>query len=140
MGERFSSPTQHLNSNSYTDRIRNRFSVSPLLFQLFFWGPSVPLYASRCPPVTELPWWLSSKDCACSAGATGDPGSIPGSGRSPGGGHGNSLQYSCLENPTDKGAWRATVPKVTKSQTRLKRLSTYMHTCPPVTLVHTRTP
>ena len=37
------------------------------------------------------------------------PGLIPGPGRSPGGGHGNSLQYSCLENPTDRGAWRATV-------------------------------
>ena len=39
----------------------------------------------------------------------GDPGLIPGSGRSPGGGHGNSLQYSCLENPMDRGVWQATV-------------------------------
>ena len=46
--------------------------------------------------------------------------SIPGSGRSPGGGHGNPLQYSCLENPMDRGAWQATVYRVTKSQTRLK--------------------
>ena len=38
----------------------------------------------------------------------GGPGSIPGSGRSPGGGHGNPLQYSCLENPMDRGAWQAT--------------------------------
>ena len=52
---------------------------------------------------------------------------IPGSGRSPGGGHGNPLQYSCLENPMDRGAWRATVHGVTKSWTRLKWLST--HTC-----------
>ena len=43
--------------------------------------------------------------------------SIPGSGRSPGGGHGNPLQYSCLENPTDRGAWRAIVHGVTKSRT-----------------------
>ena len=42
-----------------------------------------------------------------------DTGSIPGSGKSPGGGHGNPLQYSCLENPTDRGAWRATVLRVT---------------------------
>ena len=42
---------------------------------------------------------------------------IPGSGRSPGGGHGNPLQYSCLENPMDRGAWRATVHRVTKSRT-----------------------
>ena len=41
--------------------------------------------------------------------STGDAGSIPGSGRSPGEGNGNSLQYSCLENPMDKGVWRATV-------------------------------
>ena len=47
-------------------------------------------------------------------------GSIPGSGRSPGGGHGSPLQYSCLENPMDRGAWRATVHGVAKSQTRLK--------------------
>ena len=46
-----------------------------------------------------LPWWLSDKESACSAGAAVDRGSIPGSGRSLGGGHGNPLQYSCLENP-----------------------------------------
>ena len=46
-------------------------------------------------------------------------GSIPESGRSPGGGHGNQLQYSCLENPMDRGAWRATVHGVAKSQTLL---------------------
>ena len=49
-----------------------------------------------------------------------DTGSITGLGRSPGGGHGNPLQYSCLENPMDRGAWRATVHGVTKSQTQLK--------------------
>ena len=47
----------------------------------------------------------------------GDLGSIPGSGRSPGEGNGKSLQYSCLENPMDRGAWRATVHGVLKSQT-----------------------
>ena len=47
----------------------------------------------------------------------GDMGLIPGSGRSPAGGHGNPLQYSCLENPMDRGAWWATVHGVTKSQT-----------------------
>ena len=50
-------------------------------------------------------------------------GSVPGSGRAPGGGHGNALQDSCLENPMDRGAWHATIHRVTKSQTRLKRLS-----------------
>ena len=44
-----------------------------------------------------------------------DTGSIPGSGRSPGGGHGNPLQYSCLENPIDRGAWQPIVHGVTES-------------------------
>ena len=52
-----------------------------------------------------------------SASNVGDPGSIPGSGRSPGERNGNPLQYSCLENPMDRGAWRATVHEVAKSQT-----------------------
>ena len=47
----------------------------------------------------------------------GDLNSIPGLGRSSGDGHDNPLQYSCLENPMDKGAWRATIHRVTKSQT-----------------------
>ena len=51
-------------------------------------------------------------------------GSIPGSGRSPGGGPGNRFQYSCLENPVDRGAWWATIHGVTRSRTRLKCLST----------------
>ena len=54
-----------------------------------------------------------------SASNAGDPGSIPESGRSAGEGNGNPLQYSCLENPIDGGAWWATVYGVTKSQTRL---------------------
>ena len=54
-----------------------------------------------------------------SARNAGDPGLIPGLERSPGEGNGNPLQYSCLENPMDKGAWQATVHGVTKSQTRL---------------------
>ena len=53
-------------------------------------------------------------------------GSISGLERLPGGGSGNALQYSCLENPMDRGAWWTTVHRVTKSRTRLKRLS--MHT------------
>ena len=55
----------------------------------------------------------------------GDPGWISGSGRSPGGGHDNPLQCSCLENPTDGGAWRATVHGVTKSRTRLRDSHSY---------------
>ena len=56
------------------------------------------------------------KNPPANAGATGDMGSIPGSRRSPGGGHGNPLQYSCLENPMDRGAWWATVHRAAKSQ------------------------
>ena len=60
------------------------------------------------------------KNPPVNAGDTGDAGSIPGSGRYPGGGHGNPLQYSCLENPVDRGTWRATVRGVTKNRTLLK--------------------
>ena len=55
-----------------------------------------------------------------SAGDIRDTGLIPGSGKSPGGEHGNPLQYSCLENPIERGAWQATVHGVTKSLTQLK--------------------
>ena len=64
-----------------------------------------------------LPQWLSSKESTCSARATGDMGSTTGSGRCSGGGLGNRLQYSCLENPTDRGAWWATVHRVANSRT-----------------------
>ena len=55
------------------------------------------------------------KESACTAGDAQDMGLIPGLARSPGREHGNPLQYSCLENPMDRGAWRATVCRVTKS-------------------------
>ena len=64
------------------------------------------------------------------AGDTRDLGSIPGLGRPPGGGHHNPLQYSFLENPVDRGAWWATVNRVSKSQTLLKQLSTQAQRCP----------
>ena len=57
----------------------------------------------------------------------GNPGFIPGSGRSPGEGHGNLLQYSCLKNPMDRGAWRAIVHGAAKSWTQLKQLSMKLH-------------
>ena len=66
----------------------------------------------------EVAWCFpgdsEGKESACN---TGDQGLIPGSGRSPGGGNSNPLQYSCLENSMDRGAWRATVLGVAKSQT-----------------------
>ena len=63
-----------------------------------------------------LPWWLRDKASACNVG---DLGSIPESGRSPGEGNGTPLQYCCLENPMDRGAWEAAVHEVTKSRTQL---------------------
>ena len=67
---------------------------------------------------------LVVKNLPANAGDIRDTGSIPGSRRSPGGGHGNPLQYSCLENPMDRGAWWGTVHEATKSQTLWKQLST----------------
>ena len=72
---------------------------------------------------------LVVKNVPASAGDLEDPGSVPELARSPGGGHGNPLQYSCLQNPMDRGAWQATVHRVTKSQTRLKQFSTHTHSC-----------
>ena len=63
-----------------------------------------------------FPGGSDGKESACNEG---DPGSIPGLRRCPGGGNGNLLQYFCLENPMDRGAWRATVLGAIKSQTRL---------------------
>ena len=74
-----------------------------------------------------FPKQLRGKESAYSAGAAGDMGLNPGSGRSPGGGRGNPLQCFCLENPMDRGDWWITVHGVAKSQTRLKRLSTHAH-------------
>ena len=84
------------NSNTYSDF--SKTSAPGILFQ-------------------ELPWWLSGKEFTCSAGDAGDTGSIPESGRSPGGEHGNPFHHSCLENPKDRGAWWAIAHGVAKSQT-----------------------
>ena len=84
----------------------------------------------RCCFLSVLFPWASQvvlevKNPPASAGDIRDTGSIPGSGGSPGRGPGKTLQYSCLENPLDRGAWWATVHGVTKSWPRLKRLSTH---------------
>ena len=68
-----------------------------------------------------LPWWLSGKESACWAG---DAGSIPGWGRCPGGGHGNPIQYSCMENSKDRGGWQATIHGVAESRKPLGDLTT----------------
>ena len=80
---------------------------------------------------TQIVWGFPGgvvvKNPPANAGDERHAASILGSGRSLGEGHGNPLQYSCLENPMDREAWWATVHRVTKSQVRLKQLS--MHTC-----------
>ena len=75
---------------------------------------------------------LVVKNPLANAGDVRDAGSIPGSGRSPGEGNGNPLQYSCLENSMDRGAWWATVHRITKSRTRLSNLA-----CTHIFSVHT---
>ena len=67
--------------------------------------------------VHRNPVALVAKNPPANAGDLRDGGPVPVSGRSPGGGHGNPLQYPCLENHMDRGAWQATVHKVAKSQT-----------------------
>ena len=68
---------------------------------------------------------LEVKNLPAKAGDVRDMGSIPGLGRSPGEGHGYPLQYSCLENPVVRGAWRDMAHRVPNSWTRLKQLSTH---------------
>ena len=70
---------------------------------------------------------LEIKNLSANAGDLRDAGSIPGPGRSPGGGNGNSVKYSCLENPMDRGAWKDMVHRVTKSQTQRKQLGMHVH-------------
>ena len=91
------------------------------------WGLALP--ASGKPSTTMRTSWVAwvVKNLPTNAGDIRDAGSIPGWRRSPGGGNGNPLQSSCLENPMDRGAWRSTVHRVAKSQIWLKRLSTMKH-------------
>ena len=81
---------------------KSRARLSNFHFQGTGWASQVVLVVENPP---------------ASAGDVRDSGSIPGSGRSPGGGHGNPLQYSCLESPMDKGAWQATVRSRTELDT-----------------------
>ena len=74
---------------------------------------------------------LVIKNLPASAGNIRDTGSTPRLGRSPGGGHGNPLQYSCLEKSMDRGAWRVAVHRAAKSQTQLRQLGMHLgiHMC-----------
>ena len=85
---------------------------------LMRWMNLEPIILSEVSQKKEHNYCIGSEDKA-SACNMGDPDSIPGLGRSPGEGNDNPLQYSCLENPMDRGAWWATIYGVTKSRTRL---------------------
>ena len=90
---------------------KNRTRLSGFTFTFYFHTLEKDFHA-----LVDFP---GVSDGKASAYNVGDPGSIPRSGRSPGEGNGNLLQYSCLENPMEGGAWQATVHGVAKSRTRL---------------------
>ena len=95
--------------------------ASPSLLQAPFqtFTSSLATFLLGLIPAMGFPGGAVVKNLPARAGDVGDTGLIPGSGRSCGGGNGNPLQDSCLENSMDRGAWQATVHGVTKSQTRL---------------------
>ena len=99
-------------SPSLYKKILNFFELINILNQCILWL-RLPILSNKN---YGFPGGSDGRKPACSAG---HPGSTPGSGRSPGEGNGNPLQYSCLENPMDRGAWWAIVHGVTKSQTQL---------------------
>ena len=118
-----SSCTSHLCSLSLTCfLLLSADFFSCVLTCVFVFGCSGSLFLSRLFSVCFLgfPGGAEVKASACNVG---DLGSIPGLGRSPGEGNGNPLQYSCLVNPMDGGAWWATVHGVTKSWTRLSNFT-----------------
>ena len=113
--------------------------ISLFFFSLLAWPEVYPFYWSSqrigfwfadflcCFPAFNFIYFYSNCNLPPNAGNLRDMGLIPGSGRSLGGGHGNPLQYSCLENPMDRESWWAAVHRAVKSWTRLKLLST--HAC-----------
>ena len=117
---------------STTGRCFHFGSASSFFLELFLHSPPVaywalPLAHNKC-EVLLFPWAsqlaLVVKNPPANAEDTRDTGSILELGRCPGGGQGDSLQYSCLENPMDRGVWEATVQRVAKSRTQLNQLST----------------
>ena len=108
-------------TNSYFKELACEItSTGRLEIWLGFQGCSLLFYRLFIVTVLGLSWdFPGGSEIKASACNVGDLGSIPGLGRSPGEGKGNPLQYSCLENPMDRGAWWATVHGVAKSRTRL---------------------
>ena len=102
-----------LNEMIFSAQDLKRVYQCPTQFSFFF--SSKKCYIAKY--ALSFPSGLDGKEYSCNAG---NPGSIPRSGGSPGEGHGYPLQYSCLENSMDRGAWRAIVHWVTKSRTQLR--------------------
>ena len=115
----FKLASEHLLRLGKTQFIDPSFKKLKFFFYFLKYWNTVDVQASQVALVV--------KNLPANAGDIRDVGSIPGLGRSPGGGHVNPLQYSCLENPMDRGAWQAAVPRVTKSRRWLKQLSMCMH-------------
>ena len=108
-------------SRSSGSDLQSCLSLASLPFDL---DSSLSFYPTTS-ALLGFPGGSEGKASACNVG---DSGSIPGSGRSPGGGNGHPLQHSFLENPMDGGAWWTTVHRVTKSQTQLSDF-TSLHKC-----------
>ena len=102
-------------------RITEQISKTNIFHQTHVCNNCVLCLPLQCQ--SGLLWWLSCKESAHSARSAEDSSLIPESGRSPGGGHGNPLQHSCLENLMNREAWQATDPRVAKSRTQLKQLN-----------------
>ena len=119
----FSRGSYQPRDQTQVSRIAGRFFISWAIREaLAARGIPECLFCHLLSTGTELGllWWLSGKESACCAGDAEGAGLILGLGRSPEEGHGNPLQYSCLDNTMDRGAWQATVLGVAKSQTQLK--------------------
>ena len=93
---------------------------------IYYINYTIKLFLHNCVTGYFFPGGAMVKSSPASIGAAGNTGSIPGLGKSSGGGNGNPLQYSCLENPTDRGAWQATVQGCKKLDTT-GRLSMLAH-------------
>ena len=103
-------PLQYSWASLVAQMVKNLLAMQETPVQ--FLGRKDPLRRDRIPTLVfmSFPSGSDGKESTCNAG---DLSSIPALGRSPGGGHGNPLQYSCLENPMDRRAWRATAHRVT---------------------------
>ena len=115
----FGKSSESRSFETFLEGLWSRFSFHPVGCHLtLHLGPTLPLFlfTLSSQPITGFPGGSVVKNPPVSAGKAG---SIPGLGRSPGEGNGNPLQYSCLRNPMDKGAWWVTVYGVAKSQTQL---------------------